>query len=278
MPFELDRAFGNIARFVEIIFRSTLDNLDASAAVACDERFARLCRVIALTERRGYRQIGILLRNRPVRGDRMLSKIFRIIEKDEADHWAPQEDWLSRHDIGDTQWWERAIDGFIHSELVFVKLPLLFVKPWLQRRADWADAHESNMPRTPALAAGWVPAGTRDEARNAAERGPMRPRLLSGRLLSRQAGAMLVRNIVVSCLAFAFDLALLWALVSLAGLSKLEAAAIGLVAANTLHYTFGRGWIFRGTKRGVATGYIYFLINATIGLFAHDFWPLSFAG
>ena len=78
---------------------------------------------------------------------------------------------------------------------------------------------------------------------------------------------MLVRNTVVSCLTFAFDLVLLWALVRLAGWGKLEAAALGFIAANTLQYTLGRSWIFRGTERGVADGYVYFLINAGIGLF-----------
>ena len=77
---------------------------------------------------------------------------------------------------------------------------------------------------------------------------------------------MLMRNTVVSCFAFAFDLALLWALVRWAGLGKLESAAIGFIAANTLHYALGRSWIFRGTTRPVAAGYAYFLINATIGL------------
>lgn len=89
---------------------------------------------------------------------------------------------------------------------------------------------------------------------------------LAVRLFSRKAAAMLARNTVVSCGAFAFDLLLLWALVSLADWGKLEAAALGFVVANTLHYALGRSWIFRGTERGIAGGYVYFLINAGIGL------------
>lgn len=77
---------------------------------------------------------------------------------------------------------------------------------------------------------------------------------------------MLVRNTVVSCGTFLFDLALLWALVRRMGMGKVPAAAIGFVAANTLHYALGRTWIFRGTERTVARGYIYFLVNAVIGL------------
>ena len=86
------------------------------------------------------------------------------------------------------------------------------------------------------------------------------------RLLSRKAAAMLARNTVVSCMCFAFDLALLRALVQHLHLDKVFAAALGFVAANSLHYMFGRSWIFRGTERGVASGYVYFLANATVGL------------
>ncbi|WP_454883379.1 GtrA family protein [Sphingomonas oryzagri] len=88
---------------------------------------------------------------------------------------------------------------------------------------------------------------------------------LARRLWSRKAAAMLGRNTVVSCLCFAFDLLLLWALVRLSW-GKLPAAALGFVAANTLHYALGRTWIFRGTERGFKAGYVFFLINAVVGL------------
>jgi len=92
------------------------------------------------------------------------------------------------------------------------------------------------------------------------------PRGLAARLLSRKAAAMLGRNTVVSCGCFAFDLALLWVLVRFAGLGKLAAAALGFVAANSIHYAIGRSWIFRGTDRAIAAGYVFFLINAVVGL------------
>jgi len=77
---------------------------------------------------------------------------------------------------------------------------------------------------------------------------------------------MLARNTVVSTSVFAVDLAILWLFVAYSGLDKLGAAALGLIAANTLHYALGRTWIFKGTMRGVALGYAYFLINAAIGM------------
>jgi len=77
---------------------------------------------------------------------------------------------------------------------------------------------------------------------------------------------MLARNTVVSCGVFALDIALLWLLVERGGMGKIAAAALAFVIANSLHYGFGRSWIFRGTDRALASGYFYFLVNAGIGL------------
>lgn len=89
---------------------------------------------------------------------------------------------------------------------------------------------------------------------------------LAGRLLSLKAAAMLGRNTVVSCCTFAFGLVVLWLLVEQLEFAKVPSAAISFLLATTLHYGFGRAWIFRGTNRALAPGYVYFLINAGIGL------------
>ena len=47
---------------------------------------------------------------------------------------------------------------------------------------------------------------------------------------------------------------------------KVPAAGLSFMASNTLHYVFGRTWIFEGTERTVAAGYGLFLINAVVGL------------
>ena len=77
---------------------------------------------------------------------------------------------------------------------------------------------------------------------------------------------MLLRNTAVSCLVFVFSLALLWLLVETMRFDKLLAAALSFVTASSVHYAFGRAWIFRGTERGVTAGYAYFLVNAGVGL------------
>lgn len=146
-PMALDRHFGHIDRFIEIMFRRTIDRLDTQEIVARDELFERLCRVISLTERRGYRQVETLLGNRFVRSDPALVRIFEVIRRDEPSHWAPYDGWLREHAKRAPKWWERAVDGFIHSELLLLKLPILFLNPFVRRREDWADDGERDADR-----------------------------------------------------------------------------------------------------------------------------------
>lgn len=141
MPFDIDRACGHIDRFVEIMFGSPIDALD-TRQIGRDEVFERLCRVISLTEKRGHRQVETLLQDRKVFEDTQLAKIFRVIEKDEPSHWAPYDDWLARHDRRAPNWHERTIDSFVHGELLFLKLPVLFLTPRLRRRSTWPDQQD----------------------------------------------------------------------------------------------------------------------------------------
>lgn len=142
MPLNVDRTCGHIDRFVEIMFRSTIDRLDTCRVIAEDRLFEKLCRVISLTEKRGYRQVEILLSHPFVRSDPGLIKIFNIIRQDEPSHWAPYDAWLRANGKREPRWWERAVDTFIHSELLFLKLPILFFNAGLCRRSEWADADE----------------------------------------------------------------------------------------------------------------------------------------
>ena len=142
MPLQVDRACGHIDRFVEIVFGRTIDELDTEAVIGSDAMFERLCRVIMLTEMRGMRQVDTLLKSRLVRSDPVLVKIFRIVERDEPSHWQPYQEWLTRTGRPQAKWHEQLTDFWIHRELLFIKLPLLFLNYGLARRRDWADADE----------------------------------------------------------------------------------------------------------------------------------------
>ena len=154
MPLALDRTFGHIDRFIEIMFGTSIDAMDTDKVISDDALFERLCRVVSLTEQRGYRILEDLLKNRFVRGDPILVRIFTIIREDEPSHWAPYEAWLRHHGRREPGWWERTVDRFIHSELIFLKLPILFLNPWIGRRADWADADERQWASRPFHAGG----------------------------------------------------------------------------------------------------------------------------
>lgn len=143
MPLKVDRALGHIDRFVEIVFGRTIDELDTQAVADSDDLFERLCRVIMLTEMRGMWQVEKLLKSPLVRADPVMMKIFRIVEKDEPSHWMPYQDWLDRTGRPQAKWSEKLTDFWIHRELLFLKIPVVFLNPWTPRRTDWADDHEN---------------------------------------------------------------------------------------------------------------------------------------
>ena len=144
MPIAVDRTFGHIDRFIEITFGRSIDSLDTDAIIASDDLFERLCRVISLTEKRGLAQVDILLENGMVKSDKALHKIFQVVHVDEPSHFEPYDEWLHANARRQPGRWERWIDRLIHSELLFIKLPLLFLHFGAPRRTDWADAGENN--------------------------------------------------------------------------------------------------------------------------------------
>lgn len=77
---------------------------------------------------------------------------------------------------------------------------------------------------------------------------------------------LFARNTVASFFAFAVDLLLLWIFVRFGGADPFAAAAIAFVLAISVHYALCRIWVFCGTQRGVAAGYVYFVINSGVGL------------
>ncbi len=94
---------------------------------------------------------------------------------------------------------------------------------------------------------------------------PNHPGLVE-RLLTRRAAVLFGRNTVVSLFVFLVGLSVLWLLVEHGKLAKVPAVALSFVVSNSIHYVFGRTWIYRGTERAVASGYGYFLLNAVVGL------------
>jgi putative flippase GtrA len=92
---------------------------------------------------------------------------------------------------------------------------------------------------------------------------------------SREA-RMFGRNTIASIFSFLLDLAILVALVELAGFPRVPAAAIAFVIPLIVFYFLQRKWVFPGTERGVAEGFVYCLIIMGIGFTAMlaVFWTL----
>lgn len=142
MPLQVDRGVGHIDRFIQWVFRCSIDELDTAGIVADGDRFERLCRVIMLTEQRGYAQVEIILKNKLIMSDPVMKKIFQIVHKDEPDHFLPYQRWLEAQGRATARWNERAADWCIHKILMLGKLPALFLDSGRARMTRWPDEDE----------------------------------------------------------------------------------------------------------------------------------------
>lgn len=143
MPYFVDRACGQIDRMIRLTFGCHIDDLDTRKVIESDDLFAKLCRVIMLTEIRGMRQVDILLNHAFVKADKGLMKIFHVVERDEPSHWMPYEAWLKAHDGRLPFFSEKVADVLVHRSLVLAKLPSLYLNPKLARRTDWPDENDA---------------------------------------------------------------------------------------------------------------------------------------
>jgi len=143
MPLKLDSNVGHIDRFIFNAFGQDIDTLDTEAILASDAAFETLLRVIILTEQRGYRQLEILLGNRFVLSDPVLTRIFTLIRTDEPDHFEPYCRWLEVRNRPVTQWREKWIDFRIHRTLLLATIPAIFLDPAVPRMTVWP--HESDL-------------------------------------------------------------------------------------------------------------------------------------
>ncbi|MBC2665104.1 ferritin-like domain-containing protein [Novosphingobium flavum] len=137
MPLAMDRRVGHIDRFIFRTFGCEIDELDTAEITANPAEFEKLCRVIMLTEQRGYRQVEILLANGWVRSDPIMTRIFQIVHKDEPGHFLPYQHWLERKGRATARWQERLSDFWIHRALLFGRIPALFLNPALPRLERW---------------------------------------------------------------------------------------------------------------------------------------------
>ena len=148
MPLKVDRTCGHIDHFIESVFGCTIDDLDTDAIVANGDEFEKLCRVIMITEQRGMAQVDTLLKNRHIRSDKAMRRIFEVVEKDEPDHWMPYDAWLRAHGRRPRpRWRERWTDYWIHKSLMLAKLPAVFLNRGNARLNAWPDENPSAYAR-----------------------------------------------------------------------------------------------------------------------------------
>ena len=84
------------------------------------------------------------------------------------------------------------------------------------------------------------------------------------------------RYTVIGFSTFLFDLSLLWVQAEVFRIYYLCAVAFSFLIAVSLNYFLSRRWVFKGSQRKVALGYLYFLKTALAGLMITVFLMWAF--
>jgi hypothetical protein len=133
LPFRVGRKVGYCDQIVKALFRRDLSEIDPRQLLEHDADFFRLCRLIMITEMRGMKQVDLILQNFLVRARPELLEIFQVVKRDEPSHCFPYQAWLRRHGQHEPSTRETIADSWVHHSLMWIKLPLLFLNPFLKR-------------------------------------------------------------------------------------------------------------------------------------------------
>jgi hypothetical protein len=132
MPYAVGPAVGYFdALFTRLVGPS-------SDLVSSPDHFARLCRAVVTTERRGIHQLNGLLGMGFVRTDCRLTRVLEVIRKDEPSHFVPYERWLARNGYAGPSLRERFADCLVHYSIALFVIPVLFLNPRLKRLKQYA--------------------------------------------------------------------------------------------------------------------------------------------
>ncbi len=142
MPLAVDGMYGYIDQCVKWIFGRSLEGLNEREILDDDESFFKLCRLIMMTEFRGMKQVDVLLKSKVVQDNPLLTRMFKVIERDEPSHCFPYKRWLEQRNAHLPGFEERFTDLWVHYSLMLVKMPILFLNSRTRRRTIFYDEVE----------------------------------------------------------------------------------------------------------------------------------------
>ncbi|MDQ7818127.1 MAG: hypothetical protein RDU14_13960 [Melioribacteraceae bacterium] len=137
MPFVVTKNYGYIDLFIKHIFKTDLQTLDQNELINDEKKFMNLCRLIMMTEFRGMKQVKTLLNSPLIKRNESLTKIFKVVERDEPSHCYPYQYWLKKFNSHEPRLKEKLVDLWIHYSLMLFKVPILLLNGKLKRMKEF---------------------------------------------------------------------------------------------------------------------------------------------
>ncbi len=138
MPYAVGPAVG----YFDTLARILVGDTSPRALASSPDQFARLCRAVVTTEKRGIQQLDTMLKWRAVREDARLTRVLEVIRRDEPSHYGPYEAWLAAHGQRGPRFREKIVDCLVHYGIAVLVVPALFLNPFLRRLASYGAANQ----------------------------------------------------------------------------------------------------------------------------------------
>jgi hypothetical protein len=136
-PYVVTKKYGYIDLFVKHVFKEDLITLNQNKIISNEKEFMKLCRLIMMTEFRGMKQVKTLLKSPLIKRSESLTKIFKVVEKDEPSHCYPYQYWLKKFSSHEPRLKEIIVDLWIHYSLMIYKVPILLLNGKLERMKEF---------------------------------------------------------------------------------------------------------------------------------------------
>lgn len=139
MPFKVGMETGYFDLLAKTFLGKGTDSLSEEAIARDNVTFARLCRTVVTTEKRGIKQIDALLASPWFTHHPHLRQIFMVIRKDEPSHFEPYEAWLKKNNQRPPGLWEGLWERVWHYAIALFVFPYYLLNPFAKRCEKFPD-------------------------------------------------------------------------------------------------------------------------------------------
>lgn len=133
LPYKLNEKLGYSELLIQKILKLPMKEVRPEKFKKSPSLLIEIFKIIALTEKRGLKQVNQLLKSPLIQNNKTVLQIFKVIQIDEPSHYLPYEKWLLKNNQKPNHLSHQILEHLTHYELILAKIPSLFLNLRLKK-------------------------------------------------------------------------------------------------------------------------------------------------